>query len=144
VSRVLQEGGSASASDASVARAAWTASVRVAEIGEPVSFELRVRLLDGLEPTLAAWPADPLELALPAAGPFVIDDLEGGGRHEVDGRSSAAREAWNAAARRRRSAEDAMFAKARVDVVDLSTEGDVELPFVALFKRRVAGKGGRA
>jgi hypothetical protein len=60
VSRVLQEGGSASASDASVARAAWTASVRVAEIGEPVSFELRVRLQDGLEPTLAAWPADPL------------------------------------------------------------------------------------
>jgi uncharacterized protein (DUF58 family) len=88
--------------------------------------------------------ADPLELALPAAGPFVIDDLEGGGRHEVDGRSSAAREAWNAAARRRRSAEEAMFAKARVDVVDLSTEGEVELPFVALFKRRVAGKGGRA
>ncbi len=60
MSRVLQEGGSASASDASVARAAWTASVRVAEIGEPVSFELRVRLQDGLEPTLAAWPADPL------------------------------------------------------------------------------------
>ncbi|MFN9787651.1 MAG: hypothetical protein ACK57N_13860 [Planctomycetia bacterium] len=60
MSRALEGGGAASASSASLGRAAWTASVAGAEIGEPVSFELRVRLQDGLEPTLAAWPADPL------------------------------------------------------------------------------------
>jgi hypothetical protein len=42
------------------AREGWSASAASAQIGEPVSFELVVRLPDGLEPTLAAWPSDPL------------------------------------------------------------------------------------
>lgn len=53
----------ASAPSPSVAQeagASWTASAASAGIGEPVSFELVLRLQDGLEPALGTWPADPL------------------------------------------------------------------------------------
>ncbi len=107
-------------------------------------FERLLQRLNRRHDVVAVRIADPLELELPEAGPFVVDDLDGGGRHEIDGRSRAARAAWNDSARRKRAAEDLLFAKARVEVVDLSTAGDVEVPFVALFRRRAAGKAGRA
>ena len=87
---------------------------------------------------------DPFDRELPAVGPLVVRDLADGTSAEVDGRSAAAREQWRAAAEARRAAQDALFARARVDVVEVSTDGDVDVPLIGLFRRRAAGRGGRA
>lgn len=92
---------------------------------------------------IAARLVDPLEEELPAAGLLEMAELEGGRRTELDARSSAVREAWRVAARRRRADLTAVLARARVDRIDVSTAGDIAQPVLELFRRRQARYGGR-
>jgi len=85
---------------------------------------------------IAVRVSDPLEEELPAAGRIVLEELEGGGSVELDTRSRKVREAWSEAARRRRAELTAVLARARVDLIELSTAGNVADPLVRYFKQR--------
>ncbi len=92
---------------------------------------------------IAARVVDPLEEELPRAGLIEMAEIEGGRRAWLDARSSRVREAWRRAAVARREALQATLARARVDLVELSTAADLALPVLALFRRRQARHGGR-
>jgi uncharacterized protein (DUF58 family) len=86
---------------------------------------------------------DPLEEELPAAG--LIETLEAGSgrRLELDTRSRAVREAWRAAAERRREDLAHVLSGARVDAILLRTDGDLADPLSKFFRRRNLRHGGR-
>ncbi len=85
---------------------------------------------------------DPFEEELPKAGWIRLRDLESGREVEVDTRSASVREAWARAAADRRAHLREVLERARVDLVEISTEGDVADPLVRFFKSRRRGRGG--
>ncbi len=91
---------------------------------------------------------DPFERELPAVGPVLVRDLSTGLRAEVDGRDAGVRRAWSQAADERRTLQDALFARCRIEVLDITTDGAVDVPLIGLFRRRATGRaasnGGRA
>jgi len=86
---------------------------------------------------------DPLEEELPDAGWIELYEIEGGRRVEVDAGSRSVRASWAAAARARRERIAAALRKARVDLVEVSTRGDVAEPIARCFARRAARHGRR-
>ncbi|HEX6885560.1 MAG TPA: DUF58 domain-containing protein [Planctomycetota bacterium] len=86
---------------------------------------------------------DALEEELPRAGWIELEEIEGGGRLEVDARSARVRAAWSAAARARRAALLAALRRAQVDLVEVGTRGDVSEPIARCFARRAARHGRR-
>ncbi len=85
---------------------------------------------------------DPFEEELPAAGCLSMREMETGRTVEVDTASERVRKAWSDAARARREALLTTVAKARSDLIDLSTAESVAEPIVRYFKGR-AKRGGR-
>src|SRR5205085_778927 len=67
--------------------------------------------------------ADPREEELPAAGLVELEDAETGGRLLVDTSSRAVRAAFAAAARKRRDELRQMAGAARIDLIEVSTDG---------------------
>ena len=57
----------------------------------------------------------------------------------MDTRSRSVREAWARAARERREACAEGVRRARADLVEVSTDGDVAEPIVRCFQRRARG-----
>jgi uncharacterized protein (DUF58 family) len=87
---------------------------------------------------------DPFEEDLPAAGLVRLAEIENGGELELDTRSAAVRGRWAAAAVARRAALRASLMRARVELLELSTSGDLAEPVVAFFRRRAHRRGGAA
>jgi uncharacterized protein (DUF58 family) len=87
---------------------------------------------------------DPFEEDLPAAGLVRLAEIENGGELELDTRSAAVRGRWAAAAVARRAALRASLMRARVELRELSTSGDLAEPVVAFFRRRAHRRGGAA
>jgi len=83
--------------------------------------------------------SDPFEERLPEAGILLLRDVESGEEIEVDTRSRAVREAWQADAERRRDVLLAAVRRARADLIEISTDGDVADPVVRCFLRRARG-----
>lgn len=87
---------------------------------------------------------DPFEENLPEAGLVRLGEIENGGELELDTRSASVRERWSAAAAARRTALRAALVRARVELLELSTAGDLAEPVVAFFRRRAHRRGGAA
>lgn len=90
---------------------------------------------------------DPLERALPDLGLVVMQDAETGEQLLVDTHDSAFRARFSEAARRREEELREAFTRARVDALELSTDGDLVdaiLRFADLRKTRsqLAARGG--
>jgi len=92
---------------------------------------------------IAVRVTDPLEEALPEAGWVELEEIESGRRVEIDARSPRVRAAWAEDAARRRTALRASLRRSGVDLVEISTTGDVAEPIVACFARRAARHGRR-
>jgi uncharacterized protein (DUF58 family) len=86
---------------------------------------------------------DPLEEELPGAGWLELAEIESGRVQDVDARSAAVRAAWAGAARARRAELVGRLRKARVDLVEVGTTGDVAEPIARCFARRAARHGRR-
>lgn len=91
---------------------------------------------------IAVRVVDPFEEELPPAGVLEMMDVESGRRVELDTRSERVRAAWAASASARRSALIESLARARTDLIELSTTGDLAEPVVSFFRRRSHAKGG--
>ncbi len=82
---------------------------------------------------------DRREMELPDIGPTIFEDAETGEQLYVDTHSQGFRKRFAAAARQREQAMNAVFHRAGVDVLALSTEGDLVeevIRFASLRKRR--------
>jgi len=86
---------------------------------------------------------DPFEEELPAVGCLPLREIETGRTVEVDTSSPRVRESWRRAAEDRRANLRARLRKARVDLVEISTQGDLAHPLEACFRRRARGGGRR-
>lgn len=86
---------------------------------------------------------DPLEEELPRAGIAVVREIESGRWIELDTRSRAVRESWAAAARERRAELLRTVERARAELIEVSTAGDIADPLAAFFRRRMQRYGGR-
>jgi uncharacterized protein (DUF58 family) len=84
--------------------------------------------------------SDPREEELPAVGLLELEDAETGERLLLDTNSAAVRDAFRAAAERRRTALRQMARQARVDLIEVSTDGghlDALIRFFRLRERRM-------
>jgi uncharacterized protein (DUF58 family) len=79
---------------------------------------------------------DPFEEELPAAGVFLMNEMETGKLVEVDSRSRLVRDAWTLRAQERKQRLLAGLSRARVDHFDLPTSGDLADPLIGFFRRR--------
>ncbi len=87
---------------------------------------------------------DRFEEELPEAGILRLVRMEDGEVREVDGRRKGVREAWSSAAEARRAAIGSVFQRARVEWIDVRTDGDLAAPLVEFFHRRAQARGPRA
>ena len=84
--------------------------------------------------------ADPREQELPAAGLVELEDAETGAPFLLDTSSRAVREAFAASARKRRDELKQWAASARIDLVEVPTDGshlDSLVRFFQLRERRL-------
>jgi uncharacterized protein (DUF58 family) len=91
---------------------------------------------------IAVRVTDPFEVDVPRAGLIGMREIESGRTTELDTRSRAVREAWNASARSRRSETNALLLRARTDVIDLDTSKDIGEPVLSFFRKRMLRHGG--
>jgi len=110
---------------------------------EPAAWSDPLTRLARRHDVIAVRVFDPLEEELPRAGWIELEEIEGGGRLEVDARSARVRAAWAAAARARRAALLGALRRAQVDLVEVGTRGDVSEPIARCFARRAARHGRR-
>ena len=101
-----------------------------------------LRHLGRLHDLICVRVVDPLEERLPRAG--LIETLEAGSgrRLELDSRSQAVRSAWAAAADQRRADHEQVLNAARVEGIELRTDGDLADPLQRFFRRRTLKHGG--
>jgi uncharacterized protein (DUF58 family) len=92
---------------------------------------------------IAVRVTDPLELDLTSSGLVDLVEIETGTRADVDTRSKAVREEWRRRAAERRAAQNALLARARVDVIDLDTSKDIGEAVLSFFRRRAKQHGGK-
>jgi uncharacterized protein (DUF58 family) len=107
------------------------------------SFEDPLARLARRHDVIAVRVFDPLEEVLPRAGWVELSEIESGRALDVDARSARVREAWEGAARARRDALASRLRKAGVDLVEVTTSGDVAEPIARCFSRRAARHGRR-
>lgn len=100
--------------------------------------QMLLRLSKGHD-VIAVRVSDPFERELPKAGLLTMTDAESGRSIDVDTRSAAVRRAWKEAAEKRDKRVRELCSKAHVDMIEISTEGDVSEPVLRFFGRR----GGR-
>lgn len=99
-------------------------------------FERPLRALSRRHEVVAVRVEDPRERSLPAAGLVDLEDAEGGEVVTVDLGSARVRRAVEEGWRARRSALAGMFARAKVDVVEVSTERNFVDDLAGYFRRR--------
>jgi uncharacterized protein (DUF58 family) len=99
-------------------------------------YEMQLRSLAARHDVIAVRVVDPLEEELPSAGILPLLDVESGRTIEVDTRSRRVRRWWSEDARKRREELATLLRRARTDRMQISTDGDVADPVVALFRRR--------
>ena len=80
--------------------------------------------------------SDPFENEPPPAGWLTLEGLENSARIEVDTRSKKVREAWRAASTARKAAVAALALRSNLDLIELSTDGNVADPIAAFFSAR--------
>ncbi len=85
---------------------------------------------------------DPFEEELPNVGLLRMQDIEAGREVELDSASARVRRRWAEAARERRATLVTALHRARVDLIEVSTAGDVSGPIIACFERRARKSGG--
>ncbi|MCL4368695.1 MAG: DUF58 domain-containing protein [Actinobacteria bacterium] len=98
-----------------------------------------LRLLARRHEVLAVRLSDPREVELPDVGPLVLEDAETGEQLYVDTHDRRFRERFAESARRRVHDLNVIFGRAGVDVLTLSTEGDLVeeiVRFAALRKQQ--------
>ena len=84
--------------------------------------------------------SDPREEDLPAVGLLELEDAETGGRRLLDTNSRAVRDAYRAAARARQEALRQLTRSARIDLIEVATDGghlDALIRFFRLRERRL-------
>jgi len=91
---------------------------------------------------IAVRVTDPLEEELPEAGLVTMRELETGRSAEIDTRWRRSRDEWSERARRRRSELLATLSRARVELIELSTTGDLADPVLKFFRQRQKRHGG--
>jgi uncharacterized protein (DUF58 family) len=104
-------------------------------ISEP-GWEKPLIFLTRRHEVIAVRLTDPRELALPDAGPLVLQDAETGEQLCVDTGDKAFRQRFEAAAQRREAAIAAAFRKAGVDALPLSTDEDLVRAIVRMAELR--------
>jgi uncharacterized protein (DUF58 family) len=96
---------------------------------------------------LAVRLTDPQELTIPDVGPLVLEDAETGEQLFVDTHDRGFRARFAALAEKRRADLDASFSRDGVDVLSLSTDGDIArdiVRFAAERRQRRAAPSSRA
>jgi uncharacterized protein (DUF58 family) len=104
-------------------------------------WERELGLLNQRHEVMAVRLWDPREMELPDIGPIVMEDAETGEQIYVDTQDKKFRERFQAAARRREAELTGVFRRAGVDLLSLSTEGDLVheiVRFAALREQRRA------
>ncbi len=107
-------------------------------IGEP-GWERPLALLTERHEVLAVRLVDPREVELPDIGPIVLEDAETGKQIYIDTHDRGFRRRFGEAAQRREHELNVAFARSGVDVMGLSTEGDMSeeiVRFAAVRKQR--------
>jgi uncharacterized protein (DUF58 family) len=110
-------------------------------LGSHQSWRRPLLQLAGRHDVLAVEVRDPREMELPDVGDLTLSDPETGRQLRVDTASRRLRERFRAAAAAERAEVSAVFRKAGVRHLVLTTEGDWLRPLAALFRR--GGRGGR-
>lgn len=90
---------------------------------------------------IAVRVVDPLEEKLPNAGRIQAVESTSGRQMEIDSGSRRVRDAWSAAAQERKRVAMSVLTRARVETIELRTDGNIADPLVALFRQR--GRGNR-
>jgi uncharacterized protein (DUF58 family) len=114
----------------------------VSDFIAPAGWETALRRLTQRHEVLAVWLHDPREEELPDVGPLIMEDAETGEQLYVDTHDKRFRARFKALAEERRQRLMRTFARSGVDVLGLSTEGDVlaELARFALRRRNARGQ----
>ena len=95
---------------------------------------------------IAVWLYDPREEEPPAIGPLILQDAETGEQVYVDTNDRGFRQRFEALVRERRQGLERTFARHGIDVLSLSTEGDLvrEIARFAHLRRDIRRRGGSA
>jgi len=109
--------------------------------GGPGTWTEELARLGRRHDVIAVRMIDPFEEELPDVGLLTLRGISDGGALELDTHARAVREAWEAAAARRRAALHAALQSARVDRFDLRIEQDLAGPLVEFFRRRALSRG---
>lgn len=110
-------------------------------IAQP-GWEAPLRRLAQRHEVVAVWLRDPREEDLPDVGPLILEDAETGEQLYVDTHDRKFRERFRVLAEERRQRLTRIFARDGIDVLSLSTAGDVlgELARFALQRREARGR----
>ncbi len=79
---------------------------------------------------------DPFENEPPPAGWLTLEAAQSSSRIDVDTRSGRVREVWRTAALARKAAVAALATRSDLDLIELSTDGNVADPIAAFFSAR--------
>lgn len=114
----------------------------VSDFIAPPGWEAPLRRLAQRHEVLAVWLRDPREEDLPDVGPLILQDAETGEQLYVDTHDAKFRARFRALAKERRQWLAHTFARHGIDVLTLSTDGDVlsELTRFALRRREARGR----
>lgn len=104
-------------------------------------WELPLRRLTQRHEVISVWLHDPREAELPDIGPLIMEDAETGEQMYVDTHDKKFRARFRAAATERRQGLERTFARSGVDVLSLSTEGDVLQDLARFALRRKNARG---
>jgi len=100
--------------------------------GYDAPFRLAARKHD----LIAVRVSDPREDSLPAAGLIEVEDAETGSHFLLDSRRASVREAYAAAAAKRKAGFTALARSGKVDLIDVSTDGQHFDALVRFFRLR--------
>ena len=116
--------------------------VVVSDFIAPSGWEAPLRRLTQRHEVLAVWLRDPREEDLPDVGPLVLEDAETGEQLYVDTHDKKFRARFRQAAQERRERLGSTFARHGIDVLSLSTDGDLvsDLARFVLKRRNARGR----
>jgi uncharacterized protein (DUF58 family) len=106
-------------------------------------WDRRLAMVAHRHETLAVRLFDPREGELPDVGPLVLEDSETGEQLFVDTHDRGFRRRYAELARRRREELQAMLTRAGVDLLGLSTEGDMARDIVRFASARAQRRKAR-
>lgn len=114
----------------------------VSDFIAPPGWEAPLRRLAQRHEVMAVWLRDPREEDLPDVGPLVLQDAETGEQLYVDTHDKKFRARFRALAAQRRERLTRTFARDGIDVLTLSTDGDLlaDLSRFALRRRNTRGR----